>query len=136
MTRPRAVATVVVLCLLVACKSNSATPAHPGPVATPKSVDEITGIWRTTHQNTLELRKNDTFVLITPVGKEALAGDYALSQDKITFFNTKACGAAQGNYRIQASPKSRIELTQADDACGQRKLALSDPFIYAQPDFS
>lgn len=136
MTRVRVIASVVAMCLLVACKSNSATPTHPKPIATPQSVDDITGIWRTVHQNTLELRKNGTFVLITTVGSEAMAGDFTLSQDKITFFNTKACGDAQGNYRIQSSAKYRIELTQADDACAQRKLGLSDPFVYAQPDFS
>jgi len=137
-TRSRAAATVTaaLLCLLVACKSNSATPTHPKPVGTPANVDDVTGIWRTIHQNTLELRKNGTFVLITTVGSEALAGEYTMSQDQITFFDTKGCGAAQGNYRIQASPKYRIELTQPDDACGQRKLGLSDPFVYAQPDFS
>ena len=87
------------------------------------------------HQNTLEFRKNGTFVLITTVS-DAMAGDYSLTQDKITFFNTKGCGAAQGVYRIQASPKGRIELSEPDDTCGPRKLGLSDPLVYAQPDFS
>lgn len=133
MTRVRALAAAAALSLLVACSSS--TPAPPKPLATPKSVDDITGIWRTVHQNTLEFRKNGTFVLITTVSN-AMAGNYTLSQDKITFFDTNGCGSLQGTYRIQASPQGRMELSDPDDTCGPRKLGLSDPFVYAQPDFS
>jgi hypothetical protein len=134
LTRIRALTGVIALCLLVAC-GNSAAPAPPKPLATPKSVDDITGIWRTVHQNTLEFRKNGTFVLITTVSN-AMAGNYTLSDATITFFDTKGCGDAQGTYRIQASLKGRMELSDPQDACGPRKLGLSDPFVYAQPDFS
>jgi hypothetical protein len=133
-TRVRALASAIALCLLVTC-GNNATTAPPKPLATPKSVDDITGIWRTVHQNTLEFRKNGTFVLITTVSN-AMAGNYTLSDNKITFFDTKGCGAAQGTYRIQASLKGRMELSDPQDTCGPRKLGLSDPFVYAQPDFS
>jgi hypothetical protein len=133
LTRLRALAIAIGLCVFAACSSS--TPPPPKPLGTPKSADDITGIWRTVHQNTLEFRRNGTFVLITTVS-DAMAGDYSLSQDKITFFNTKGCGEAQGNYRIQASPKGRIEFSDPDDTCGPRKLALSDAFVYAQPDFS
>ena len=129
MNASRALAIAIALCLLVACSSPA--PAPPKPLATPKTVDELTGIWRTVHQNTLELRKNGTFVLITTAGNDALAGDYTLSQDKITFFNTKGCGAAQGNYRIEVSPKDRLQLSLPDDTCGPRKLGLSDALVYA-----
>ena len=135
MTRSRALIGVitVALSLLAACGSN-ATPKPPAPLATPKNVDELTGIWRSVHQNTLELRKNGTFVLISPA-TNAMAGDYTLSNDKMTFSNTKGC-SGDGTYRVQSSVKGRIELSQPDDPCPPRKLALSDPFIYAQPDFS
>jgi hypothetical protein len=129
----RALAIAIGFCLLTACSSPA--PAPSKPLATPKSVDEITGIWRSVHQNTLEFRKNGTFVLITSVS-EAMAGNYTLSQDKITFFDTKGCGSAQGTYRIQVSPQNRMELSEPDDTCGPRKLGLSDPLVYAQPDFS
>jgi hypothetical protein len=128
-----AIAIAVTMCALVACSSS--TPPPPKPLGTPKSVDDITGIWRSVHQNTLEFRKNGTFVLITVVS-DAMAGDYTLTQDKITFFDTKGCGATQGTYRIQVSPKGRMELSEPDDTCPPRKLALADPFVYAQPDFS
>ena len=134
MTRLRALACAIVMCALVAC-SSSAAPAPPKVLGTPKNVDEITGIWRTVHQNTLEFRKSGNFVLITTVS-DAMAGEFTLTQDKITFFNTKGCGAAQGTYRIQVSPKDRMELSDPDDTCGPRKLGLSDPLVYAQPDFS
>ena len=133
MRRVCALALATGLCLLVGCSES--TPAPSKPLATPKSVDEVTGIWRSVHQNTLELRKNGTFVLITTVN-EAMGGDYTLSEDKITFFATKGCGSAEGTYRIQASPKGRMVLTEAADTCGPRKLGLSDPLVYAQPDFS
>jgi hypothetical protein len=129
----RALAIAIALCGFAACSSPA--PAPPKPLATPQNVDELTGIWRSSHQNTLELRKNGTFVLITPVS-EAMAGNYTLSQDMITFFDTKGCGSAQGTYRIQASPKGSMQLSQPDDTCAQRKLGLSDPLVYAQPDFS
>ena len=129
-----ATAIAIALCLFGGCSNNS-TPAPPKPLATPKTVDDVTGIWRTVHQNTLEFRKNGTFVLITTVS-DAMAGNYSLSQDKITFFDTKGCGSAQGSYRIQVSVKDRMELSEPDDTCGQRKLGVSDPLVYAQPDFS
>ena len=133
MKAARALAIAIAMCSFVAC-SNPAPPP-PKPLATPKSVDDLTGIWRSVHQNTLEMRRAGTYVLITPI-TEAMAGNYTLDQDKITFFDTKACGTAQGTYRIQVSPKDRMELSDPDDTCGPRKLGLSDPLVYAQPDFS
>ena len=129
MTRSRVFAIVIALCVLAACSSPA--PAPPKPLGTPKNVDDITGIWRSVHQNTLEVRRNGTFVLITTVGSEAMAGNYSLSQDQITFFDTKGCGDAQGTYRVQVSPKERMEVSQPEDTCGPRKLGLSDPLIYA-----
>jgi hypothetical protein len=120
---------LVVLVCLAAC--SSAKPEPVKPLGTPRNIDEITGIWRTVHQNTLELRKNGTFVLITSVS-EAMAGDYSLAQDRMTFFNTKTCGGAQGTYRVQVAPKDRLLLTDADDTCPPRRMGLtSDPFVYA-----
>ena len=134
MTRLRALAIATAMCVLAACSSSA--PAPPKPLGTPKSVDDVTGIWRSVHQNTLEFRRNGTFVLITTAGSEPMAGDYSLSQNKITFFDTKGCGGAQGTYQVQVSPKDRMELSLPEDTCGPRKLGLSDPFVYAQPDFS
>lgn len=136
--RVRALAIAIILmCGFVACSNyGNSTPAPPKPLATPKSVDEITGIWRTVRQNTLELRKSGSYALISPI-TNALGGDYVLAQDQITFSNTKGCGSADGVYRIQVSGKDRMLLDQADDACTPRRTALtSDPFVYAQPDFS
>ena len=131
----RACAIALTLCALVAC-SNQATPAPPKALGTPKNVDEITGIWRTVRQNILELRKKGTFALISPVA-DAMGGNYTLSEDRITFSDTKGCGSTVGVYRIQVSPKDRMLLTEPDDTCAPRRLALtSDPLVYAQPDFS
>lgn len=136
MTRVRTLVIASALCLFVACSS----PAPPPPKAlgTPRNVDELTGIWRTVKQNTLEMRLKGTYVLITPVTETAaMAGDFTLDQGRMTFFNDKACGNAQGTYRIQVAAKDRLVLDEADDACVPRRTALtSDPFVYAQPDFS
>src|SRR2546430_4490628 len=113
----RATASAIALCMLVACSSS--TPPPPKPVGTPSKVDDVTGIWRSVHQNTLELRRNGTFVLITSVS-DAMAGDYSLVQDQITVFNTKTCGGAQGSYRVQVAPKERMLITDADDTCAPR----------------
>jgi len=130
----RALAIAIALCLFVACSSPA--PAPPKPLATPKNVDELTGIWRTVKQNTLEMRRNGTYVLISPVA-EAMAGDYTLSQDQLTFFNSKTCPGAQGTYRVAVSSKDRLLLSEPDDQCAPRRTPLSaDPFVYAQPDFS
>ena len=131
--RSRALTIAIALCCLAACGGSK--PAPEKPLRIPTKVDDVTGIWRSVHQNTLELRRNGTFVLITSVS-EAMAGDYSLSQDQITFFDTKGCGDAQGTYRIQASSKDRMQLSEPDYTCGARKLGLSDPFVYAQPDYS
>jgi hypothetical protein len=132
--RALALAIASALCALQAC-GNQAAPAPPKPLAAPKNVDELTGIWRTVRQNTLELRKAGTFALISPVAN-AIGGDFVLEQDHITFSNTKGC-ASYGVYRVQVSVKDRMLLDQPDDACASRRTALtSDPFVYAQPDFS
>jgi len=133
--RALAIAIAVATCALSAC-SGQASPPPPKPLATPQNVDELTGIWRTVRQNTLELRKAGTFALISPLSN-AMGGDYLLEQDHITFSNTKGCGPTDGVYRIQVSAKDRMLLDQPDDACTARRTALtSDPFVYAQPDFS
>jgi hypothetical protein len=127
--RLRALAIAIGLCCVAAC--GGSTPAPPKPMGTPTKVDDVTGIWRSIHQNTLELRRNGTFVLITSVS-EAMAGDYSLAQDRMTFFNTKTCGGAQGTYRVQVAAKDRMLLTDADDTCAPRRMGLtSDPFVYA-----
>ena len=127
--RLRALAIAIAFCCLAACAGSK--PAPQKPLGMPTKVDDITGIWRSIHQNTLELRRNGTFVLITSVS-EAMAGDYSLAQDQITLFNTKTCGGAQGTYRVQVAPKDRLLVTEPDDACAPRRRGLtSDPFVYA-----
>jgi len=127
--RLRALTIAIALCCLAACGASKPAPAKP--LRTPTKVDDVTGIWRSVHQNTLELRRNGTFVLITSVS-EAMAGDYSLVQDQMTVFNTKTCGGAQGTYHVQVAPKERMLITDADDTCGPRRMGLtSDPFVYA-----
>lgn len=134
--RALAAAIIVGMCALTACSTNDSTPAPPKALATPKTVDDVTGIWRTVRQNTLELRKAGGFALISPVSN-AMAGTYVLAEDRVTFSGTKGCGSADGVYRIRVAAKDRLLLDEADDACAQRRVALtSDPFVYAQPDFS
>jgi hypothetical protein len=115
--------------LLSACVHSETKP--PKPLRTPRSVSDVTGIWRTVHQNTFELRRNGTYVLVTSVSK-ALAGDYTLEQDHITVSNNDLCGGASGTYRIQVSPEEQLVLSEPDDACTLRRTQLTaDPFVYA-----
>jgi hypothetical protein len=120
-----------IACVLV--MSACAQPSTPtvNPMRTPSKVDDVTGIWRAGGQTTLELRKNGTYVLITPVS-DALAGDYSLSGERVTVFGeSKACGKAQGTYRIQVSYQQRLLLTDPNDECALRRSQLTaDPFVY------
>ncbi len=122
------VGVVIVVALVGAC--GQSTPPPVKPLRTPKGVDDITGIWRSAQQGTLELRKNGSYVFITPGA--ALAGDYSLSQDQITFFgDTKECGGSQGTYRMQVSYQDRVLFTEPNDACAVRRTQLTaDPFVY------
>jgi len=124
-----AIAAVACVVVVTAC-SQPATP-KVNPMRTPSKVDDVTGIWRAGGQTTLELRKNGTYVLITPVS-DALAGDFSLSDERITVFGeTKACGKTQGTYRIQVSYQQRLLLTNPDDQCKLRRDQLTaDPFVY------
>jgi hypothetical protein len=120
---------LLTLVCLAACSSPKPEPVKP--LAAPRNIDEITGIWRTVHQNTLELRKNGTFVLITSVSK-ALAGDYSLEQGRFTAFNTTECGGAEGTYRLEVAPKLRLVLSEPEDACTLRRTQLTaDTYVYA-----
>jgi len=129
MNKMRIAAVVLLVVLLGACGDPS--PPKVSPMKTPSRIDDVTGIWRSPQQGTLELRKNGSYVLITPVS-DALAGDYSLSQDRMTMFgDSKACGGAQGTYRIQVSYQQRLVLTDPDDACAARRNQLTaDPFVY------
>jgi len=124
-----AVAVLTALTVLAGCSQSGAPTVKP--VKTPGRVDDVTGIWRSPQQGTLELQKNGTYVLITPVS-DALAGDYSLSQDRITVFgDSKACGGAQGTYRIQVAYQQRLLFTEPDDPCALRRAQLTaDPFVY------
>ena len=127
------VVTALMLCT-VACSSPKPEPVKT--LGTPRSVDDVTGIWRTVHQNTLEFRKNGTFVLITTVS-DALAGKYTLDGDRMTVFGTSTCGDAAGTYRIQVAVKDHLVLTEPDDGCKLRRTQLTaDTYVYAQPDYS
>jgi len=122
-------AVALVLALLSSCVHSEEEKAKTP--RTPRQVSEVTGIWRTLHQNTLELRQKGTYVLITSVSK-ALAGEFSLEQDHITFFNDDVCGGPSGTYRIQVASEQKLLLSEPDDPCTLRRTQLTaDPFVYA-----
>ncbi len=129
MKKLRIVAVALLVLFLGACGDQS--PPKIKPVKAPSGINDVTGIWRSPKQGTFELRKNGTYVLITSVS-DALAGDYSLSQDRLTVFgDTKACGGAQGTYRIQVAYQQQLLLTEPDDPCAVRRDQLTaDPFAY------
>ena len=69
-------------------------------------------------------------MLITSVSK-ALAGDFSLEQDHITFLNDDVCGGTSGTYRIQVASEQKLLLSEPDDPCTLRRTQLTaDPFVY------
>jgi type IV secretory pathway protease TraF len=123
--------TVAMLAVASLAACSSAKPEPVPALRAPKTVDEVTGIWRTVHQNTLELRKKGTFVLITSVSR-ALAGDFSLEHDRMSVFNTSECGNAEGTYRVEVAPQNRLVFSEPQDACTLRRTQLTaDTYVYA-----
>jgi hypothetical protein len=126
----RVVRTALALLALIALAACASKPDPIRPLRTPTALADITGIWRSPGQSTLELRANGSYVLITSVSN-ALAGEFTLSQDRITFFDDKECGGAQGTYRIQVAVEQRMEFSEPDDGCALRRDQLTaDPYVY------
>src|SRR5205085_5803128 len=94
------------------------------PLRTPSNVGDVVGIWRTIHQNTLELRQSGSLVLITSVS-EAQTGDFVLDQDRITVSGMAKCGGTSGTYRLQVAFKQRLVFSDPEDVSAFRRTQLT-----------
>jgi len=100
----------------------------------PRQVSDVVGIWRTVHQNVLELRQKGTLVLITSVS-EAQAGDFTLDQDHITVSGMARCGGTSGTYRLQVSFHQKLVFSEPEDSCDFRRTQLTiDQYVYSNPE--
>ena len=130
----RALVTVVIVVIglpIAACVHSEREPVKP--LRTPRQVSDIVGIWRTVHQNVLELRQKGTVTLITSVS-EAQAADFVLDGDHITITGMARCGRTSGTYRIQVAFQQKLVLSEPDDPCAFRRTQLTIvPYVYSNP---
>lgn len=108
-------------------------PPAPG---TPNGPADVSGIYRSLHTATLQLRRDGTITLIVPDGGGASDGRFTLQSGRIEL-QTSACGDAAGSYDVvvtgpQKAGKSTLVITGVNDPCGARLRDLTrDPWVYA-----
>ncbi len=131
---------VVVALALVGCGTRArmldmqnVKPPAPG---TPNSPGEVSGIYRSLHQATLQLRGDGTITMIVPDGDGASNGRFILQAGRIEL-QTSGCGEVPGSYDVavtgpQKPGKAALVMTAVDDRCETRLRALTrDPWVYA-----
>ena len=129
MRRNVAMAVAAALFVLAACV-HSEQP-QPQSLRTPRRITDIVGIWRTIHQNTLQLRSDGTFLLVTSVANP-LTGDYTLDAGNMDVEGTPACRGVSGSYTVQVAYHQRLVLRAVADPCQLRRPQLTvDAFIYS-----
>src|SRR6266516_3583091 len=103
----------VALALLAACVHSETPPPHTlRPVRTAK---DVVGIWRTIHQNTLQLRQDGSFLLVTSIANP-LTGTYTLRDGRIDVSGTPGCGEAVGSYTLQVAFQQRLTFGALTDS--------------------
>jgi len=131
---------VVVVVVLSGCgtKERMAKMQNVKPPAagTPGGPGDVSGIYRSAHLGTLQLRSDGTITLIVPNGGGASAGRFTLQQGRIEM-QTSGCGETDGSYNIavtgaQKAGKATLVITGIDDQCASRLRDLTrDPWVYA-----
>jgi hypothetical protein len=132
-----AVAAVLLALLLGACGNKedrlNYSPPKPG---VPATTADVSGIFRTIHQGTLQLRGNGELNLVIPAAFGATSGTFTLRDGDATV-RTGNCGDQVGAYRLQVVPgpivsKSTILFEAVSDPCRERQRYLTvDPWVYA-----
>ena len=132
--RARLAVATIALCGMVGCGVHSEQEAAK-PLRSPGQVTDFVGIWRTIHQNVLELRQSGSLVLITSVS-EAQSGNFTLDQGRITVSGMAKCaGSGNGTYRLQVAHQQKLLFSEADDPCAFRLKQLTvDPYVYSNPE--
>jgi heat shock protein HslJ len=126
--RRLAVAAAALVVLAACVHSETPAPAAPQPV---RAVKDVVGIWRTIHQNTLQLRQDGSFLLVTSVANP-LTGEYTLRPGRMDVSGTPGCESVVGSYEVQAAYQQRLTFRALTDSCELRRKELTvDQFVYA-----
>jgi len=108
----------------------------PPAAGTPNGPGEVSGIYRSAHLGTLQLRSDGTITMIVPNGSGATNGRFTLQDGRIEL-QTSGCGETAGSYDVavtglQKPGKATLVITGVDDPCAERLKDLTqDPWVYA-----
>lgn len=131
-----------VLVALVGCGSEPslaskvADNVKPPAEGKPASPADVSGIYRSVHTATMQLRKDGTIALIVPGGSGASSGRFTLQDGRLEL-QTSPCKDAVGQYDVtvtgpQKAGKAALNITAVDDPCAPRQRDLTrDPWVYA-----
>jgi hypothetical protein len=132
--------TLAGLVLLAGCGTGSRMDAmqnvKPPAAGTPKGPADVSGIYRSAHLATLQLRSDGTITLIVPNGGGASDGRFTLQDGRIEM-QTTGCGETDGSYDVavtgaQKAGKATLVITGVNDTCASRLRDLTrDPWVYA-----
>lgn len=107
-------------------------PPAPG---VPRSVTDITGIYRSIGNGVLQLRANGDLNLTVP-DTGASRGTYTLADGRMKLMS-EGCGDEPGSYEVtvtgeQEPGKANLIFRTVRDECASRRQALTrDPWVYA-----
>ena len=135
----RLLAAVFVVLVAGGCSAMKAKPSsnvQPPAPGVPATADQVTGIYRSIHQGTLQLRGGGDYILIIPDGPGASSGTFTLSAGRMSV-RSDACGPEAGDYDVvvtgeQEAGKAVLNLSAVRDPCEERRKYLTiDPWVYA-----
>ncbi|MGI9033588.1 MAG: hypothetical protein ACR2HY_07905 [Acidimicrobiales bacterium] len=131
---------VAALVVLAACGTQQRVAkmenVKPPAAGTPAGPADVSGIYRSLHTATLQLRQDGTVALIVPEGTGASSGRFTLQDGRLEL-QTTACRDAIGSYDVvvtgpQKAGKATLVVTAVDDSCaGRRRDLTRDPWVYA-----
>jgi len=116
--------------------SKVADNVRPPAAGKPASPADVSGIYRSVHTATLQLRKDGTIALIVPGGSGASSGRFTLQDGRLEL-QTTPCNDAVGQYDVvvtgeQKAGKAALNISAVDDPCAARRRDLTrDPWVYA-----
>jgi len=108
----------------------------PPAAGTPSGPADVSGIYRSAHLATLQLRSDGTITLIVPNGGGPSSGRFTLQDGRIEV-QTSACGQTDGSYNVavtgaQKAGKATLVITGLNDTCASRLRDLTrEPWVYA-----
>ncbi|MFN2609006.1 MAG: hypothetical protein ABR511_14130 [Acidimicrobiales bacterium] len=133
-------AAMAVALLLSACGTDKEVAkvenVKPPAAGTPAGPSDVSGIYRTIHTATLQLRKDGTMALVVPGGSGASSGRFTLQDGRVEL-QTTPCHDAIGSYDLtvtglQKAGKAALVWKPVNDPCADRLRDLTrDPWVYA-----